>query len=84
MELILLTQTLTDVKDVLSIREVSVIGILIGVIIYFWWENKENKKRVEKVIEEHQKDLKEGFKDAQAMLENYHKFMEDTRKALNK
>lgn len=84
MDLIILMQDPDLIKSLLTFKDVSTIGILLVVIVYFWWENKELKKRVEKVIDDHQKDIKDNTKDAQTMLENYHKFMDDTRKALNK
>ena len=84
MDLIILMQDPDLIKSLLTFKDVSTIGILLVVIVYFWWENKELKKRVEKVIDDHQKDIKDNTKDAQTMLENYHKFMDDTRKELNK
>ena len=81
-EIILQINTIDGLQSILALKDISIIGVLLAVIVYFWYENRDLKKRVEKVIEEHQKDLKDSSKDAQVMINNYHRFMEDTRNAL--
>lgn len=67
-----LIQTVDELVNLVTIRDVSVVGLLLAFIIYFWYENKQLKKRIEKVIDDHQNDLKEANRDVKTMIEKWH------------
>ncbi len=80
---LLLFQSVSDAKEILTIESVSVIGLMLFFMIYLIWQNhllkKENDGKDEKITEiirEHQKDLKEGNKDVVALVTKYHVFVE--------
>jgi len=64
-------QDLAGVKDILTIQDVGVVGVLILVIVYFIYENRQLKKYSREVVKEHQKDLKESSRDLQAINEKW-------------
>jgi hypothetical protein len=76
-------QTATDVKDILSIQSVSVIGLMIFFMVYLIWQNSLLKKdiiarddKIAGIVAEHTKDLKEGNKDMITLVNKYHQFVE--------
>lgn len=78
-----LLQTAADVKDILSIQSVSVIGLMIFFMVYLIWQNSLLKKdiisrdnKISDIVAEHQKDLKEGNKDIITLVNKYHQFVE--------
>lgn len=80
---ILFLQSATDVKDLLSIESVSAIGVMVLFIAYLMWQNHLLKKdnqtkdtKITQIIQEHQKDLKDGNKDAIDLINKYHSFVE--------
>lgn len=80
---IALFQSVADAKEILSIESVSVIGLMLGFIGYLIWQNhllkkegKDKDVKITEIIREHQKDLKEGNKDAVEMVNKYHTFVE--------
>lgn len=83
MKNIALFQSVSDAKEILTIESISVIGLLLGFIAYLIWQNQLLKKegqdkdvKITEIIREHQKDLKEGNKDAVEMVNKYHTFVE--------
>ncbi|MBK5192984.1 MAG: hypothetical protein JJE07_07190 [Flavobacteriaceae bacterium] len=80
---LLLLQTAGDVKDILSIQSVSVIGLMIFFMVYLIWQNQLLKKeiisrddKIAGIVAEHTKDLKEGNKDIITLVNKYHQFVE--------
>lgn len=78
-----LFQTASDVKEIVTIESVSAIGVLVLFITYLIWQNHLLKKdaqakdsKIAEIIQEHQKDLKEGNKDMLTMVAKYHTFVE--------
>lgn len=76
-------QSADDVKTLLSIESVSVVGLMILFIAYLMWQNHLLKKdnqtkdsKITQIIQEHQKDLKDGNKDAIDLINKYHSFVE--------
>ena len=65
MELTILLQTVRDVADILSIENVSIIGVLLLVIIGLIWD----KVRVEKRHEKEQADLRDKIVKGQERLD---------------
>ena len=77
MELILQIET---AKDLLSIRNVPVVGLLLTVIAILIWEIRETRKnmkdketRINQIIDNHLNDLKEHSRD---IFEVYKKYSE--------
>lgn len=103
-----LIQTASDVTKILSIEEVSVVGLLLLIIVYLAWQlektkkktdstevekilklqieglqskNSELDKKIEEIVKEHIKDLKEGNKDLVHLATRYHTFVEQLDRA---
>jgi hypothetical protein len=83
MSALLFLQTAADVKDLLSIQSVSVIGLMIFFMVYLIWQNSILKKniisrddKIAEIVAEHTKDLKEGNKDIITLVNKYHQFVE--------
>lgn len=77
MELILQIETF---KDLLSVKNVPVVGLLLTVIGVLMWEIRETRKdikekeeKIERIINKHLEDLKENNKD---MFEVYKMYTE--------
>jgi len=80
---LLFLQTASDVKSLLSIESVSVIGLMIFFMIYLIWQNQLIKKeviakeaKIFAIVQEHRKDLQEGNKDMLTLVNKYHQFVE--------
>ena len=78
-----LFQSASDAVQLLSIREVTAIGLLIAFGAYQVWQNKILKDdlkakdaKIDEIILEHRKDLKDSSKDAVEMVSRYHTFVE--------
>lgn len=78
-----LFQSFSDAAKLLSIESVSVVGLMLFAIAYFIWQNsllkkdlKEKEAKIDQIIAEHYKDLKDNTKDAVAMANRYHTFVE--------
>ena len=56
-------QGLPEAMEVLSVKNVTVVGLLLLFCYYFYSENKTLKKDVKELIKNHQDDLKEHSKD---------------------
>ena len=76
-------QTAADAIKLLSVESVSVIGLLLCFCGYQVWQNhllkQENKakdEKIDQIVSEHRNDLKDNTKDAVAMLNRYHTFVE--------
>lgn len=76
--MIALIQTAGDVKDILSIESVSVLGLMLLIICYLAWQLEGYKKKntdlndkIYDLLKEHQADLKDGNKDSVAMVSRY-------------
>jgi len=65
----ILLQTLQDLEKVLTIREVSIVGVLIFIIIYLMWSINKKDKRLETVMDNHIRDLKDSDKDKIDLIE---------------
>jgi len=83
MSALLILQTAADVKDILSIQSVSVIGLMIFFMVYLIWQNQLIKKeviakeaKIFAIVQEHKKDLQEGNKDMLTLVNKYHQFVE--------
>ena len=78
-----LFQSLGDAAKLLTIESVSVIGLLLFFMGYLIWQNHILKQesqgkdqKITEIIREHQKDLREGTKDAIVLVNKYHTFVE--------
>ncbi len=89
-----LFQSFSDATNLLSIENVSVLGLLLAFCAYQVWQNKLSKDdfkiqverleaeiklkddKIDQIIEEHRKDLKDSSKDAVEMVNRYHIFVE--------
>jgi len=76
-------QTATDVKELITIKTVSAIGVMILFIAYLIWQNWMLKKditlrddKISSIVAEHQKDLREGNKDIIDLVNKYHIFVQ--------
>ena len=76
-------QTASDAVQLLSIESVSVLGLLVCFGVYQVWQNhllkeelKTKDEKIDHIVEEHRKDLKDTTKDAVAMTNRYHTFVE--------
>lgn len=81
--MILLFQSVSDVKEIITIESVSAIGLLLFFMVYLIWQNHLLKKdlvakdfKIDGIVKEHQQDLKEGTKDAVTMLSKYNNFVQ--------
>ena len=81
MELNILLQSTQDVVNILSIKEVSIIGILLLIIVYLvWQQNKTEKKHDQEKIE-----FKEMINDARTKQdEEYQRSNEDIKNIVAK
>lgn len=93
MKLIILQST-SDVVNILSIKEVSIIGMLILIIVYLVWQQGkiEGKHEVEKaelksqITEAHERlnqEYQTSTSDIKAMIENYYTISTKVLEALN-
>lgn len=78
-----LFQTASDAVQLLSIREVTAIGLLIAFGAYQVWQNKILKddlkakdEKIDEIIKEHRQDIRDSTKDAVEMVNRYHTFVE--------
>lgn len=74
----------------LSVQNVTVVGLLLAFAAYQVWQNsllkadlkskdadiKLKDDKIDQIIEEHRKDLKDSNKDAVEMVNRYHLFVE--------
>ena len=78
-----LFQSFGEVTNLLSYQNVTVVGLLLAFCGFQIWQNsllkqelKEKEAKIDQIIEEHNKDLKDNTKDAVAMVNRYHTFVE--------
>ena len=86
----LLLQQADDVLRIVTARELTVGGLLLGMCIYLGWQLHLKKKEIEdkderirEVIKEHQNDLKEATKDGKELIEKYHQFTQQLKEIVN-
>lgn len=84
--MIVLFQSVSDVKEIITIESVSAIGLLLFFMVYLIWQNHLLKKdldakedKIAKIVQEHTQDIRNGNKDLIAQLEKYHTFVEQLR-----
>lgn len=82
--MIYIIQSIDDVSKILSVKEITVYGVLLLAIFYFWNENRQLKKDIKKVIQEHKNDIREGKTDLKLVLERYHQFVNDVKNIISK
>jgi cell division protein FtsB len=78
-----LLQIAGDVKDIVTIKTVSAVGVLLLFITYLMWQNHLLKKdivardkKIGKIVAEHTQDLKDGTKDMITLVNKYHQFVQ--------
>lgn len=83
---ILFQSVVNDAVQILSIKSVSIIGLLLAFIAYVIWQNSLLKKeltlkdaKIASIIAEHTKDIKEGNKTVLELVAKYHTFVEQLR-----
>jgi hypothetical protein len=79
----ILLQTLQDLEKVLTIREVSIVGVLIFIIIYLMWSINKKDKRLETVMDNHIRDLKDSDKDKIDLIEKSVKMVSDLKEIIH-
>ena len=79
----LFQSVVSDGLSILSVQNVSTIGLLLAFIAYLIWQNtllkKENdakEAKIAQIVAEHTKDIKEGNADMLQMVSKYHSFVE--------
>lgn len=84
--MIVLFQSVSDVKEIITIESVSAIGLLLFFMVYLVWQNHLLKKdidakevKISKIVQEHTQDIRNGNKDVIALVEKYHTFVEQLR-----
>lgn len=68
-----------EIKDWLTIKDVSIIGILLVLIGYFIYENWRIKKELSKAIEERVNDLKESNKYSEIVMQQFNSLANDLK-----
>lgn len=83
-------QSASDAVQLLSIKEISVYGVLILFICYVIWQNKLLKEeikaketKIDEIVKEHQQYMKEGNKDAATMLAGFQSMIDKLVSVLN-
>lgn len=80
--IILLMQVIPDASDVekfLTIKDVSIIGVLLLVIGLVIWENYHLKKQLKEAIDERVKDLKESNKYSEVVMQQFNSLANDLK-----
>lgn len=87
-------QSSSDVVNILSIKEVSVIGLLLLIIVYLVWqqgkidgkhdaEKAELKAQINEAHERLNQEYQTSTSDIKAMIENYYTISTKVLEALN-
>jgi len=76
-------QTIQDLEKVLTIKEVSIVGVLIFIIFYLMWSIHKKDKRLEEVMDNHIRDLKESDKDKTELVERSIKMVNDLKEIIH-
>ena len=83
-------QTPNDAVQLLSIKEISVYGVLVLFICYLIWQNqilkndiKEKDLKRESVVKEYQEYMKDGSKDAATMLSSFQTMIDKLLSTVN-
>ena len=72
MSTMIFLQNLTDVESILSIKDVSIYGVLIGVIIYLFFENKRLKQEAKEQRLAHMEDIKRYAESEKQTSKDYY------------
>ncbi len=83
-------QTANDAVQLLSIKEISVYGVLILFICYLIWQNqilkkdiKEKDLKIDAVVKEFQEYMRDGSKDAASMISGFQTMIDKLLSAIN-
>mgnify|MGYP000845255949 CR=1 FL=1 len=86
MEVLFLIQELPAVKELLNVKDVSIIGVLLAGIGALIWlikikqtEVKDKDDRINQVIDNHLADLKEHGKDMKAVTDKFNDLANDIK-----
>jgi hypothetical protein len=71
------------IETVLTMREVTVVGALVLFIIYLIWTKYKTDKRLEEVMDNHIRDLKESDKDKAELAENFIKMVNNLKEIIH-
>mgnify|MGYP003640436836 FL=1 len=73
-------QSYSDIEGILSIKEVSMYGLLISVIIYLFIENKNLKKETKEQRLAHMEDIKKYAESERQTSKDYYTVISSLKK----
>ena len=78
--LMIFFQSYSDIEGILSIKEVSMYGLLISVIIYLFIENKNLKKETKEQRLAHMEDIKKYAESERQTSKDYYTVISSLKK----